>query len=352
MLYSNNLVSIILPVYNAEKFLDECLNSILIQTYSNFELIIINDGSKDNSLSICQKYKNQDSRILLIDVVNGGVSKARNIGILHASGDWLCFVDSDDWIGENFVMNFVLKFPDEDCLIVQEITKYSNETFKPTKSYTYKKFEVSDFKELLNHNKILANGYTVSKFYNRKVILEKKIFFDEKLIFAEDLMFYLSYIKNIKYIEFSKNTEYFYRIHNNSASFRSFEFRQLFLSFITLKKKLKCFLSEDKWTGCNEIEKSISMFFYLCLYSIYDSRNPKLQKSERLNFLKVLNIESDLTIFFNNTNKFDLGKKYYIKLMDKNKLTKVDFFLLFYVKFDLLLIRKFKLIFYNLRHIL
>ena len=92
------LVSIIVPVYNAERYLHRCIDSVLAQTYTNFELLLINDGSKDNSGEICDKYAVKDSRIRVFHKENGGVSSARNMGIDEAKGEWLSFIDSDDWI--------------------------------------------------------------------------------------------------------------------------------------------------------------------------------------------------------------------------------------------------------------
>lgn len=94
----NSKISIIVPIYNAEKFLDKCIKSIINQTYSNLEIILVNDGSTDNSLNICKKYAGIDNRIHIIDKENGGVSSARNRGIDLASGDYIGFVDSDDFI--------------------------------------------------------------------------------------------------------------------------------------------------------------------------------------------------------------------------------------------------------------
>ena len=94
-------ISVIVPVYNVEKYLTQCIESILSQTYQEFELLLIDDGSEDNSGSICDHYSNIDSRVHVFHKENGGVSSARNMGIEHAKGEWVCFVDSDDWIDKD-----------------------------------------------------------------------------------------------------------------------------------------------------------------------------------------------------------------------------------------------------------
>lgn len=96
-------ISIIVPIYNVEKYLEVCLNSIINQTYKNLEIILVNDGSTDSCLDICNKYKIKDERILLINKQNGGLSDARNMGIEVASGKYIMFIDSDDWIDLNMV---------------------------------------------------------------------------------------------------------------------------------------------------------------------------------------------------------------------------------------------------------
>ncbi len=97
----NVKLSIIIPVYNTEKFLETCIESILRQNYTNWEIILINDGSTDNAGALCDRYSKQDNRILVIHQANSGLSAARNVGICHSTGDYVMFVDSDDWIADN-----------------------------------------------------------------------------------------------------------------------------------------------------------------------------------------------------------------------------------------------------------
>lgn len=97
------MISIIVPVYNVEKYLDRCVQSILIQSFKRFELILVNDGSTDNSFEICQKYRKKDSRVILISQENKGLSAARNTGLNNAHGDYICFIDSDDFIEKDYL---------------------------------------------------------------------------------------------------------------------------------------------------------------------------------------------------------------------------------------------------------
>ena len=102
-------VSIIVPVYNVDKFLHKCVDSILAQTLTDFELLLVDDGSKDNSGLICDKYAAKDSRVRVFHKENGGVSSARNLGLENAQGDWIIFIDSDDWIEPNMLKDIYEK---------------------------------------------------------------------------------------------------------------------------------------------------------------------------------------------------------------------------------------------------
>ena len=110
------LVSIILPVYNAQNHLARCIGSILNQTYKNIELIILNDGSKDQSLPVCEAFRAKDERILLVDKANSGVSDTRNLGLKLASGKYVQFVDSDDYIAPDYTARLVEAAERSECI--------------------------------------------------------------------------------------------------------------------------------------------------------------------------------------------------------------------------------------------
>lgn len=112
-------ISIIIPVYNTEKYIERCLQSVLAQTYQQFEIIIVDDGSTDGSIEICKKYALKISKIKIVQIKNSGQSVARNVGIKNASGDYICFVDSDDWIDCFLLEKAVSCFQLYDCDIVK-----------------------------------------------------------------------------------------------------------------------------------------------------------------------------------------------------------------------------------------
>lgn len=111
------LVSIVVPIYNVEQYLERCIKSIVKQTYTNLEIILVNDGSQDNSLNICEKWKKQDARIKIVDKKNGGLSSARNAGIEIAKGEYLFFVDSDDWLDIHIIQKLYQAMKEYNCEI-------------------------------------------------------------------------------------------------------------------------------------------------------------------------------------------------------------------------------------------
>ena len=98
-----DLISVVVPIYNVEKYLKTCIETIIKQTYKNIEIILVNDGSTDNSLQICNEFKEKEKRIKVINKKNGGLSDARNIGLKKAKGKYICFIDSDDFINEKYI---------------------------------------------------------------------------------------------------------------------------------------------------------------------------------------------------------------------------------------------------------
>lgn len=131
-------ISVIIPVYNTESTLHKCVDSILNQSYEDWELLLIDDGSKDHSAFICDEYAQQDKRIKVFHKENGGVSSARNIGIDNAEGKWITFIDSDDWVERNYLSNLYQN--DENDIVA---SYYVAEGWKewvsaPFKDYVYR----------------------------------------------------------------------------------------------------------------------------------------------------------------------------------------------------------------------
>ncbi len=144
----DELISIIIPVYNVENYLDRCLETVVSQTYKNLEIILVNDGSTDSSGKICDKWALKDNRIVVIHKINGGLSDARNVGMDHATGEYIGFVDSDDWINKQmYEILYDLLKNNPDCQIAECGFKYldKKENIKDTEVYLgYRKMDRKD----------------------------------------------------------------------------------------------------------------------------------------------------------------------------------------------------------------
>ena len=157
-LHMNDLVSIIIPIYNVEKYLNQCIDSVLSQDYSNIEVILVDDGSTDNCGLICDNYSSKDSRIVVIHKSNGGLSSARNAGLDIAQGKYIAFLDSDDYVTTNYISEMI-KLSQEDDTIDLVISSYYN-VYENTNA----KDEIKNNVSLSSYNKIsYTNGDTLIK---------------------------------------------------------------------------------------------------------------------------------------------------------------------------------------------
>lgn len=215
----NNKVSVIVPVYNAEKFLDRCLESIINQTYHNLEIIVINDGSSDNSLNICQKYEKNDNRILIIDSVNEGVSAARNKGIKKATGKYLAFVDSDDYIEKNMIESLVKRQRETNADLV--VCDFCFEDINGNYDTRNNKTIISMNKDQTIYNVLHPNkiyyGFLWNKLFLNQIFIENNLLFDLDISMREDLLLILDYCKYINYSSYISDNLYHY-VNANSKS--------------------------------------------------------------------------------------------------------------------------------------
>lgn len=214
-------ISIIVPVYNVEKYISMCIDSILSQTFTEFELLLIDDGSPDKSGKICDEYARKDSRVRSIHVQNGGPSRARNIGLGYATGKWVVFVDADDWLDINTfeILNSDLASAEIIYFGFKRIYSTHIKNNCPNSvSYTFIPEEIELELEKLIFSKEQFFGFSVNKFFLRSIIETFQIRFPEDLIVREDEVFTLRYIKHIKSLAVSATAPYNYRILESSLS--------------------------------------------------------------------------------------------------------------------------------------
>lgn len=324
-------VSFIIPVYNSEKYLEKCICSVLNQKFEDFELILVNDGSKDDSGLLCDAYAEKDFRIKVLHQQNQGVSVARNTGVKYATGQWCCFVDSDDWIEPDYLVTFFANLPTKTNLIVQEVKKSFGGKIKVTHNYQHKTYPTNDFNNLLQNNLILFNGFPFAKLYNLSVIRENNLCFNTDIKFAEDLIFFLDYLKYINSVTFIKESFYVYVYNNQSASYKLHHFEDYKKSIEGYKKSLSFLLKPEKWGEVEQIKASFSVFFTLRIFSIYKS---KVDKSERINHLKQAFLADDTKVLLSTTSNFNIIRKFAFLLLNCQKYSFADYLLKIYVPIE------------------
>lgn len=211
-------ISVIVPVYNVENYIHKCVDSILAQSVTDFELLLVDDGSPDNSPAICDEYAARDTRVKVIHKQNDGVSSARNAGIDAANGEYIVFIDSDDFVNENYLKGMVeaAEKAEENTLIITDYQPFNDdgledrsfpETFCvdcDTNSAT-----AQNFRDLVFNFRVFP---PYCKLYKRSVIEDKNLRYNTEIKTAEDFDFNMRYIDGINRICYTPLTDYLYRV--------------------------------------------------------------------------------------------------------------------------------------------
>ena len=198
----NELVSIVVPIYNTEQYIPKCIESLINQTYKNLEIILIDDGSTDNSFNICKKYQKEDERIKLFHKENGGVSSARNYGIKKATGEYICFCDSDDYYSLEAltIMTDTIRDSNADlCCFGRYGGAFENK-------YISKK---ENSLELLNYLSSIGSYNCYSKIFKLSIINQFNLLFDESFAVSEDTLWLREYILHCETLCLKTDTVYF-----------------------------------------------------------------------------------------------------------------------------------------------
>ena len=246
---SKSLISIIVPVYNVEKYLRECLDSIMSQTYQNFECLLINDGSPDHSADICREYVEKDSRFRYFEKENGGVSSARNLGIEHSKGEYITFIDSDDWVDSDYLEVLYTTLLEEGADIA--VSTYKKFNIKDNCFY-FHIFQRGYDKKTFTGQELIDNLQALSSFDHSysstwgklvKSVRVETIRFNEETTLGEDMEFwYKLYLISDKIVYVNKDN-YIYR--TSSDEYKHFELEKIrsdiqqrlnFIAFLTARK--------------------------------------------------------------------------------------------------------------------
>lgn len=280
-------VSIIVPIYNSEKYISRCIDSILAQTFTNFECILIDDGSTDSSLVLCEHYRQSDNRIIVIHQENFGVSVTRNKGLELARGKYICFVDSDDYIQKNMYEKLVVAINNANTEVVccgytenNKVYTLCNEDFIFSNSSA---IEIIHYLEMRQ-----AFGLVWNKLY-RKVILDTyEIRFSVALKFGEDMIFNLQYFRYVKTVYISSNCLYHYLHDNQNALTKGkMTFAEMNFRFETVSNTFREFDNNAKSLFCAELLAKDFIYTIALLLRLYTEKKEIEERQSVINKLKI-----------------------------------------------------------------
>jgi len=221
------MISVIIPMYNASKYIRKTISSILEQDYKDFEVLLVDDGSTDNTKDICIEFENLDNRCKYLYKTNSGVSATRNYGIEHANGEYIIFIDSDDYFIDNELFTKCMDVVNRNPLIMpiynfiglkddgRQIKQFENVISNPTVEDIMANC-IAGIKHSTNLHYMFRAVW--GKMFNKNIINEYNIRFDESMYMGEDAVFLIEYVKHIETIEDIKSYALMYRTHDDSAS--------------------------------------------------------------------------------------------------------------------------------------
>ncbi len=255
-------LSIIIPVYNVEPYIRKCLDSILCQSYQNYELLLVDDGSHDNSLAICREYEGKDHRIKVLHQPNRGPSAARNLGIALAQGRYLAFVDSDDYIMPDMFAELIRLMEEKHCdLVISPMTVeylyFKNKRFLPLMSSFEGEIRISpeDSHKIFSLFETSMINSPCARLYKTEIIKANHILMPDGIHYSEDLIFNVDYLRYCKSIYILNQSFYFYT-KKKFGSLTTSYIHQLFHAYNTAHDKVIDYLTGN--VGINkELEEKV-----------------------------------------------------------------------------------------------
>lgn len=280
-------VSVVVPIYNAGKKLEKCIKSILNQTFTNFELILVNDGSTDNSINICKKYELKDNRVRVIDKKNEGSIATRNRGVMEASGDYIMFVDADDYIATTAIEKLYIDAKDKDLDIIvcntykvlgdRAIIKQINNShyFKNDKIY-----EGNDIKDKLAEAYLHGHPFPASihsKLYKRELLLSSGKYLDRIKFLGDDMYYNLEMFLKAQKVKVIREPLYYYRTGGFTSRYMPHHFYDIVNGYEIQKEVIEEYYIDTKV----ERYKGISIMLLNSLRtSLYNVINSNLKEKE------------------------------------------------------------------------
>lgn len=285
----NPIISIIVPVYNAEKTLTRCIDSILSQIFQGWELLLIDDGSTDISGEICDEYAAKDKRIKVFHKTNAGVSSARNLGLDHTKGEWITFVDADDFVREFYLIHLLKHSQKHVDLVISYAEIYNGDNVQE-ESYPSKLVDETNFEIMFIENDMHWHTSPWSKLYKRSIIERNHLRFCEGMHIGEDAVFLYSYMLCSKTIYISQDTDYCYcanisgsltkRVNSLTSETLACNQIRATVESLIFQKSIK------NSTALNNLNWLIASYQRRVLNALYHN---EVQKQKRLSILTELN---------------------------------------------------------------
>lgn len=285
-------ISVIVPIYNGEKTIERCINSILNQTFKDLEIILVNDGSQDRSLDICKKLSQKNKFIKVFTQNNKGQSAARNLGIKNSSGKYIMFCDCDDTVSNKWCENLyeIIKYQ-KNVLPYCGFNILSNTgQFKQTIENNKTSKWTIEKKDFFYLDQICLSGFPTNKIFLKDILFQNNIFFDENLRDNEDLKFVLEYVTYIKNIIYTNSKDYNYYSYEYSVSkhYRNKIFEKWEMKYILWKQFLKK-VDIDNYNSNLELCASLYVYYFLqSLQNSFDKRNTLTKKEKYLYNMKII----------------------------------------------------------------
>ena len=284
-------ISVIVPVYNVEPYLTRCLDSILVQTFSDFELLLVDDGSPDCCGAICDTYAQKDSRIRVYHQTNAGVSHARNMGLDHARGQYVVFVDSDDYVLPGYLHSLY----EDVCghsgvgLIIQGAHGVNSQG-KPLRDFLFPDvcLPYQRFNEAFAEHELWFWGFSWGKIYNKAILDAHSIRFDEDIRCREDLLFMLHYLFFCDYIQFRPAMNYIYVYYAHSLSHgKLHSFDAEYHTFIAFRDIAPQIVEAWHFSGGKAMIVTLADIFQRALKTDYQLYH-KVCRKERIKHVRML----------------------------------------------------------------
>jgi glycosyltransferase involved in cell wall biosynthesis len=313
------MISMIVPVYQSEKYIEDCIQSILNQTYSDIELILVDDGSTDGSGIICDEYSRIDRRVRVIHTENKGVSHARNIGIENSKGEYILFVDSDDTIDKNMIKEMITAVDETECDIVvssfayvypNEIKTISNLPIN-TGIYSVSDFFIHFYQ--LYYSGILSN--IGIKLYKSSIIKENLIKFDDRYSICEDINFCLDYIMKSNSIFFLNKPLYFYNKLNINTLMSSYK-ENLFEAKKIVFEKLSYIMNKNNILSKlqNEYYSTVMKDSIMIISNEFQFNDNRSYAKIKKNLMKVL-FDNEVILSKSIVNSKNIRRRFFYNLI-------------------------------------